>query len=367
MEEARLISWTSGESHLLLNPRLPSGERARLEKLVVPLPGHLWLATSGTSGALKLVALSKHGMLSSADAVNLHLEADSRDRWCLALPAFHVGGLAIYARAFRTGSDVVELAQWDPRRFTEACQKNEVTLSSLVPTQLSDLVKLRIEAPSRLRALVIGGGALQPELYRQARRLGWNILPSYGMTECCSQIATASLRSLADAEPPRLQLLSHLRARVEPDGRLAFSGASLLSGYAGEQSGFRDPKRDGWFVSEDLGRIVEGRYVELAGRESELVKVGGETVSLARLDQILSEVMRDLRWPGDAALVAAADERLGNVIHLLIAGAGEPARLADEFNRRVLPFERAREVRTVAQIPRSPLGKLLRSDPTVTG
>lgn len=356
-----MISWTSGESHLLLNPRLPAAERARLEKLMTSLHGHLWLATSGTSGALKLVALSKNAMLASAGAVNLHLEADSRDRWCLALPAFHVGGLAIYARAFRSDSEVVELPQWDPRRFTEICAKNEVTLSSLVPAQLSDLVKLEIEAPPRMRAIVIGGGALEPECYRSARRLGWNVLPSYGMTECCSQIATASLRSLATAEPPRLELLTHLRARVEPGGRLAFSGPSLLTGYADEQSGFRDPKVGGWFVSEDLGRIVE-RSIELIGRESELVKIGGETVSLARLDQILAEVMRDLRWVGDAAVVAVADERLGRVIHLAAAGGGEPGKLADEFNKRVLPFERARAVRAVAQIPRSPLGKLLRSD-----
>ena len=36
-----------------------------------------------------------------------------------------------------------------------------------------------------------GGGAVSDELYRDARALGWRVLPSYGMTECCSQVATA--------------------------------------------------------------------------------------------------------------------------------------------------------------------------------
>ena len=43
-----------------------------------------------------------------------------------------------------------------------------------------------------------GGGALDPSLYKQARDLGWPLLPSYGLTECGSQVATASLSSASD-------------------------------------------------------------------------------------------------------------------------------------------------------------------------
>jgi O-succinylbenzoic acid--CoA ligase len=362
MEEARLISWTSEDSHLLLNPRLPDEEQVRLRKLASPLAAHLWLATSGTSGALKLVALSKEAMLASADAVNRHLQAGSGDRWCRALPAFHVGGLAIYARAFRSRSDVLELEAWHPNDFLETCNRNGVTLTSLVPAQLRDLTVLEAHGPRSLRAIVVGGASLDADLYRHARRLGWNVLPSYGMTECGSQIATSPLDSLASDGLPRLELLSHLHARTEADGRLAFRGASLLSGYADEQAGFRDPKVDGWFVSDDLGQVRDARFIEVLGRGSEVVKIGGELVSLTRLDRILAVVMHELRWKGDAAVVVAADQRLGKVIHLVVAGEDESTRLLEEFNRRVLPFERARLVREVREIPRSALGKLLRAD-----
>ena len=51
-----MIDFESDGSHLLLNPRLPAEER---ERLVVPsLPGHVFVTTSGSTGSVKLVALS---------------------------------------------------------------------------------------------------------------------------------------------------------------------------------------------------------------------------------------------------------------------------------------------------------------------
>src|SRR5688572_32857682 len=108
---------------------MPREERRRLESYVVPLKAHVWLATSGTSGALKLTALSKKALLASAASVNRYLQSDSRDVWCCVLPTFHVGGLGIYARALLSGARVVS-ETWDPARFAA---NREITLASLVP------------------------------------------------------------------------------------------------------------------------------------------------------------------------------------------------------------------------------------------
>ncbi len=336
------IDWRSDESHVLLNPRMPEEEQQRLRSFVVDLPSHLWLATSGTTGSLKLVALSKRAVLASAAAVNRHLQARSADVWCCVLPRFHVGGLGIDARAFLTASRVVT-ASWDAQRFAEM---HEVTLASLVPAQVSDLVRANLRPPCAMRAIVVGGGALSRELYDAGRVLGWPLLPSYGMTECASQVATATLRSA------ELVMLDHLEARAE-DGRLAFRGESLLTGYGTEQ-GFVDPKVDGWFVTEDLGTI-EGRKLRVEGRRGDFVKIGGESVDLGRLDTILASFAGS-----QAALLAVPDERLGFVIHLVVAEAQDGEGLARQYNERVLPFERARRVHRVVEIPRTSLGKLSR-------
>lgn len=366
MEEARLISWTSEETHVLLNPRLPAPERERLERLVresPPLRGHFWMATSGTSGELKMVALSKKAMLASAEAVNHHLEVRSDDRWCNPLPEFHVGGLGIYARAFLSDTTVVALKRWDAREFSALCGQERVSLSSLVPAQVSDLVGGGHHAPRTLRAAVVGGGALNEALFRQARRLGWPVLPSYGMTECGSQIATASLSSRSgDLSHAPLELLGHLEARIAGEERLSFRGASLLTGYAVDRQGsprFIDPKREGWFDSDDRGsveRFGDRTVVSVEGRRGDFLKIGGESVSLGRLQQILEEVAGKI----DAALLAVSDERLGTVIHLAVAGDHDSAsRIRGAYDERVLPFERARITCLVDFIPRSAIGKVL--------
>ena len=343
MDKDWVIDWRSDESHLLLNPRMPREERRKLESYVVPLRAHVWLATSGTTGALKLTALSKRALLASAASVNRHLESTSSDVWVCVLPTFHVGGLGIYARALLSGARVVAAA-WDPVRFSSI---DEMTLASLVPAQVADLVCAGLRAPARLRAVVVGGGALSEEVYRAAAGLGWPLLPSYGMTEAASQVATARLGSA------ELVLLDAFEARVEKDGRLAFRGEPLLTGY-GTAGGFVDPKRRGWFVTEDLG-AVKGQILKVEGRRGDFVKIGGESVDLARLDAILLAIAGP-----HAAVVAVPDDRLGHVIHLAVAPPSDPDTVADAFSAQVHPFERPRRVHRVAEIPRSPLGKLIR-------
>ena len=344
MDEAQLIDWTSEDSHVLLNPRMPDEERRQLELLVTDLRAHVWLATSGTTGALKLTALSKRALLTSAAAVNRHLQSTASDVWCSVLPTFHVGGLGIHARAFLSGARVVS-AQWDPQAFASM---SEMTLASLVPAQLRDLVQRQLRSPHNLRAIVVGGGALDAELYARGWELGWPLLPSYGMTECCSQVATAAPGS------PELILLDHVEARTESDGRLAIKSDALLTGYA-TREGFVDPKVQGWFITDDHGS-VEGHTLHIEGRRGDFVKIGGESVDLSRLDAVVTSIAGI-----HAAVVAMPDGRLGHVIHLAVDGEADGDAVAAAFNARVHPFERARRVHRVAEIPRTSLGKLMRS------
>jgi O-succinylbenzoic acid--CoA ligase len=324
-----MIDFQSSASHILLNPRMPAEERERLERLVPDLDAHVFVATSGSTGAIKLVALSKEAILASAAAVNERLEVTSRDVWAAVLPTFHVGGLGVYARCHLAGARALPMP-WNPRTFVES----EATLASLVPAQVRDLTASGLKPPSTLRAILVGGGAFDP-----VAASGWPVLASYGMSECCSTVSVNDL------------LLRHIEVRRESDSGLAFRGPSLFTGYATDE-GLIDPKIDGWFISEDLGE-VDGRMLRVDGRAGDFVKIGGESVDLKRLDRILHELAGD-----DAAIVALPDGRLGHVIHL--ATTIEPT-FADAFNSRVHPFERIRAVHRVESIPRSPLGKLLRA------
>ncbi len=376
--------WTSDDTLVLLNPRLPPAQREALLAAQAPmpfLPAHVWLTTSG-SGGVKWVALSKQALLRSAEAVNAHLGSTAADRWALALPSFHVGGLGVLARGFLSGAPVARYAddrgepRWNAPAFHAFLRNNRCTLTTLVPTQLHDLVQAGLQSPPALRALVVGGGALAPDLYGRARARGWPVLPSYGLSECCSQVATASLSSLAGdnaADNPPLVLLSHVEAQVGEEGRIALRSASLLTGYGLVEEGpgrvprFADPKSaSGWFVTEDRGR-VDGDVLAMLGRTSDFVKIGGESVDVARLQRLWDTLSPPPNLMGETVLIAAPDTRLGAAIHLVAAASGPNAQAALEqaitrFNQQVLPFERVQHWHQVERLPRSPLGKLLRTD-----
>ena len=259
------IDWQSNESHVLLNPRAPIHERLIWEPMTIAhqYPAHIWLMTSG-SQQTKLVALSKKALLTSAQAVNQHLQSTSLDIWINPLPTFHVGGLGIWARAYLSGAIVHPyLEKWSPHLFTEMSIKKKATLSALVPAQVYDLVLNHLRAPETLRAVIIGGGALQETLYKRARELGWPLLPSYGLTECASQVATAPLESLLEIHFPALDILSHIDIKLGDDGCFNIRSPALLTAYAIQeldQIQFIHPVVNDWFVTQDRGSLGESLY-----------------------------------------------------------------------------------------------------------
>lgn len=354
---------------LLLNPRLPSEVRERFlrvwhDKVEPRFPDSLSLATSGTSGDAfgRLIVVTREALLASAEAVNSHLDSNSRDVWMKTLPEFHVGGLGILYRAKLSGARVMEsrLPQWNAREFSEELASSRATLLSLVPTQVFDLISLRIPAPSELRAVVVGGARLDSSLYDRALELGWPLLPSYGMTECCSQVATAR-----DPRDPRLFPLRHVEVRIGEAGRIEIKSPSLLTarvsfGATGESVEIFAP--DSWFTTEDRGELLERGELVVHGRDSDFVKIGGEGVLLARLESLLESLKLDSSFNGDAALIAAPDARLGAVLVLFSSAAPETTNeLVARFNAMVAPFERIRSVRFMTSLPRTPLGKLQRA------
>jgi o-succinylbenzoate---CoA ligase len=116
------------------------------------LTRHVLFETSGSSGNPKWVALSKQALLVSAAAVNQHLQVTRKSCWGLALPLNHVGGFSIVARAYEAGCRLEKTdRRWESTFFRDWLASAEITHTSLVPTQVHDLVKANLTAPSTLR------------------------------------------------------------------------------------------------------------------------------------------------------------------------------------------------------------------------
>jgi O-succinylbenzoic acid--CoA ligase len=319
------------------------------------LEEHVWLATSGSGGVLKLVALSRDALEASARAVNAHLGVSSSDVWVNPLPLFHVGGLGIMVRSALSGSTWRNVAAWDGESFVAELAAARATLTSLVPTQVYDLLRGRRRAPDGLRAAIVGGGALDERLQAQAVELGWPLGPSYGLTEFGSQVATAWPGM---GPSPWWPLLAHVEARVEGAGVLELRGPSLLTGWMifDEEGAVRweDPKVNGWLRTGDRGEL-RGRELRVLGRVDDLVKVRGELVDVAALERALQ-----LRVRCGALSVQTSDDEREGVALVVVA---ENAAAADEARAAagaVFPaYARPREF-VVGPIERTALGKVMR-------
>jgi len=328
-----------------------------------------------------LVVLTRQALRASAVAVNSRLGAHAEDVWGLCLPEFHVGGLAIRERAALVGgARVVELcpAGWNPSAVMSKLQEAKVSLLSLVPTQLHDLVGLGAPAPSSLRWVLIGGDRLSPELAQASRALGWPILPSYGMTEAASTIAVA--RSPNEHE---LVVLPHVEVRSTATGFLQLRSAALFeASYRLSDEQRLAPDEEGWFTAADLVEIVgagglgAGEVVlRVRGRGEDAVKINAELVSLSHLRELWGEVLGVSGALGSSAvgsgergslqlgtwLTWLPDARRGAEIVLVVESADlrdlvQPA-LAS-WNSRVLPYERVERIFVLPKFPRSELGKI---------
>ncbi|MFQ5729942.1 MAG: AMP-binding protein, partial [Waddliaceae bacterium] len=240
-----------------------------------------------------------------------------------------------------------------PCQFYQLAKESCATLTALVPTQVHDLVNKHLQAPPSIRATIVGGGVLTSSLYEKAQQLGWKLLPSYGLTECASQVATAKHGQYDEAK-----ILSHVTLRIDTQGFICIKSDSLLTVY-GENSRFFDPKVEGWFTTEDKGELC-GDALKVFGRASDFVKIGGESVNILHLQKVLEELKISLQIPQNVVIVAVRDDRLGHAIHFVVEGKKNPQieKLIEAYQEKVMPYERARETHYVKEIPRTPLGKI---------
>jgi O-succinylbenzoic acid--CoA ligase len=328
------------------------------------LTGHVLFETSGSSGRPKSVAISKPALLASAAAVNRHLAVTPASCWGLVLPLHHVGGFGVAARAYEAGCKLQQFAQrWEPGIFRDWLETSGVTHTSLVPTQVHDLVKAGLTSPTNLQAIVVGGGHLEPATGQAARDLGWPVLTSYGMTEASSQIATQTLASLAHPyQSAPIPLLPIWEARVSSDGLLEISGPALFSGYV--TGGKFTPRETNWHATSDRV-LLENRTLTPLGRADTLVKILGELVDPEAIERELISLSEGQLIPGTFAVITIPDERAGSAL-VPVFETSVSRQVIDStlalYEKQAPGFRRLRPAAVIADFPRSELGKLRRNE-----
>ena len=331
----------------LIHAKQPAGPRveqqrayAAAQHLVPPADTAFVLFTSGTTGTSRGVVLSRTAIVAAAAASEARFGWRDDDRWLLALPLAHAGGLSIVVRCLIARRPIVLYeGDFDPARVAELIARARPTLASLVPAQLTELLATPAGA---LRAVVLGGAAAMPALVDRAVAAGWPVYPSYGLTETFGQIATATR--------PGGPLVVLPGVEISTADTLTIRAPQLATSYL-----------DGVpiapeLVTSDLGELDADGTLRVLGRRDDMINTGGEKVHPLDVERVLTTT------PGVRAACAfgVADERFGRVVAAVIVGDEHFDRAsALEHWRQALPtYARPRWLARVDNLPLLPSGKL---------
>ena len=315
-----------------------------------------WVRTSGSEGAPKTVSLSREAFLASAEASAANLGWHDDDRWLLAMPLSHVGGLSILVRCLVARACVVlrREAPFEAAEVAAQIERDRVTLVSMVPTMLVRMLDAGWRAPVHLRAVLLGGASAAPDLLARADDRDIPVLTTYGLTEACSQVTTQpygtrNRGALGAGRPVR-----GAEVRIV-DGEIEVRGPMLMDGYLDAPSAFTG---DGFLRTGDLGALDEDGNLHVVGRRDDRIVTGGENVDPLAVERVLA------RCPGvrAACVVGIADREWGERVAALVVADGATERdIVGWAHGHLAPPARPRVVRLAADLPLTPSGKLDRS------
>lgn len=275
--------------------------------------------TSGSTGGNRGVLHTLANHYFSALGSNQNIVLKPGDVWLISLPLYHVGGLAIWVRAVLAGAAVaISTGKWE---VPGILRNFPVTHLSLVATQLHQwLGKMPVADPTgRLKAVLLGGGAIPFPLVREARQRGLPLFTSYGSTEMASQITTTAPGDSAERLKTAGKPLPFRELFISKTGEILLRGKTLARGYVGRTGIQSCLSEDGWYHSRDRGKLDSRGYLRVTGRLDNMFISGGENIQPEEIEKQLEE------YPGikRALVVPVADSLFGERPVAFLKSAGE--------------------------------------------
>jgi O-succinylbenzoic acid--CoA ligase len=247
----------------------------------VPARISLVVNTTGSTGKVKEVGLSASSLLASAKASNNYLDAKIGDVWSLFLPLNHVAGINVLVRSLELGTIPLDFRNIPTNAETKY---SSADFSAIVPTQLFRALNGDLQLLEHLRgcrAVLVGGAQLSIELRNQAIENGIRVKESYGSTETTGGC-------IYDGQP-----LQGVEVQINEDKVLRIKGAVLAHSYLNTSEPLVD--ENGWYRTSDLAHF-EGEKIVIEGRNDDVFISGGENISLAIVESVISAKFTSLEF-----------------------------------------------------------------------
>jgi malonyl-CoA/methylmalonyl-CoA synthetase len=329
------------------------------------------LYTSGTTGRSKGAMLTQDNLLSNAETLREHWRFTADDVLLHALPIFHTHGLFVATNVMLlAGGAMIFLPKFDTGAMIEAMPKATAMMG--VPTfytRLLDDPRFTRETAAHMRLFVSGSAPLLSETHaRFEERTGHRILERYGMTETnmnTSNPYEGERRAGTVGFPlPGVELRivdPATGAEVVPGetGMIEVRGPNVFKGYWRMPGKTAEEMRpDGFFVTGDLGRMDPDGYVQIVGRQKDLIISGGYNIYPKEVELVLDA------QPGvlESAVIGVPHPDLGEAVVAVVvpeAGAAlDPDALIAAIRDRLARFKQPRKAILAEELPRNTMGKV---------
>ena len=317
----------------------------------------LLVCTSGSTGNPKAVEISSAALLSATKLVNAKFENPAS--WLLAINPAFIGGAMVIARAitqdqkWEYGLD--ENGKFSPEIFAGIAQafiaQNGRVRTSLVAAQLSALIAQdHINLLKKFDAILVGGGQISPEVYKNLKDDGVNLIRTYGMTETCGGVVWDG------------KALDDVNIRIENPanggaGRISINSPSNATCYHGNSEGIKQLNEitfnNNWIMTQDIG-TYENATLKVIGRSDDIVISGGVNVSVHAIENVL----RDQPGVEDAVVFAMPDKIWGTIVAAVIVGNAELLALQDAVEKELGSPAKPRIIKFAHELPLLPNGKI---------
>ena len=288
----------------------------------------IMLFTSGTTSISKAVALSHKNICSNLMDISSILDVNSSDVFLSFLPLHHVFECTVgFLFSLYVGAETVFCD--GIRHIPENLAEYKVSVMASVPAiyeRLFKIIKKHLEKQGKveriledeekykdssmekkkevfkeihdllggnIKLFISGAASLEPSIEEKFRRLGFNMVQGYGLTETSPVVAignkkyhkTGSIGKCVPSDEVKL-----LDVNKDGIGELAVKGPNVMLEYYENKEATGKVLKDGWFQTGDLARIDEEGYIFICGRKkSVIVLKNGKNIFPEEMETLINK------------------------------------------------------------------------------
>ena len=340
--------------------------------------GAIIMLTSGSTGQPKAIPLTYFQILENALLTQQRVGLTHEDKLLITMPPCFITGIGHFMSCVVSGARLVSVVGFNfGEQILKLIDEHGITAFGGSPTNVRRILGAAGDRGlGNLRLWISSGDHLarEEQQYFLDRFPEVHFIYMYGLSEVggrlCVNDVTANPEKLGSPGMPLPGMTVTARSTEDRSvlppgepGELTISGPLLMSGYLQSSGDIDRAVVEDGFSTGDLGFVDAEGFVWIQGRTNDVIKVGGEKVSITNVEDALRQSMEC----SDCAVAIIDDPNLGKVLIGLVvpeprAAGVENAALMKRLRTILPPNALPAKVFAIEAVPRTGSGKVSRKD-----